>query len=139
MCDYSPRIHAAGGELVILGNGTPEQAQWFVEDYRVATPVFTDPALRSHAIVGAARQRIFDPRTLVRAIGTMRKGFRQSGVKGAALQLGGVFVISAEGGMPYQYLSRFAGDHPDPEKAIAVLEGLERVFSSSAPCPETDL
>lgn len=124
MCDYVPRIHAAGGELVILGNGTPEQAQWFVEDYRVATPVFTDPALRSHAIVGAARQRIFDPRSLVRAIGAMRKGFRQSGVKGAALQLGGVFVISSDGRMPYQYLSRFAGDHPDPDGAVAALERL---------------
>ncbi|MEP6872144.1 MAG: AhpC/TSA family protein [Anaerolineaceae bacterium] len=132
MCDYIPRIHAVGGELLILGNGTPEQAQWFVEDYRVVTPVFTDPALRSHTIVGAGKQRIFSPRTLVRAIGAMRKGFRQNGVKGAALQLGGVFVISADGGMPYQYLSRFAGDHPDPEGAVAALERLRS--RSSAPC-----
>ncbi len=124
MCDYIPRIHGAGGEVVILGNGTPQQTQWFAEDYRVATPVFTDPALRSHAIVGAVRQRIFGPRTLLRAIGAMRKGFRQTAVKGSALQLGGVFVITGDGRMPYRYLSRFAGDHPNPEGAVAALETL---------------
>jgi hypothetical protein len=53
--DFVPRIHAASAELVILGNGTPEQAKWFVEDYKVETPVFTDPKLASHAIVGARR------------------------------------------------------------------------------------
>lgn len=122
MRDYIPRIHEAGGELITLGNGTPEQAKWFVEDYQVESPVFTDPNLASHAIVGAKRMGFPDPRTMMAGVSAFAKGFRQTGVKGSATQLGGVFVITADGRMPYRYLSRFAGDHPDPEEALAVLE-----------------
>lgn len=122
MRDYIPRIHEAGAELVTLGNGTPEQAKWFVEDYDVDTPVLTDPKLASHAIVGARRAGLPDPRTMMAGVSAFAKGFRQTGVKGSATQLGGVFVITSDGRMAYSYLSRFAGDHPDPENAIAVLE-----------------
>jgi AhpC/TSA antioxidant enzyme len=118
---FVPRIHAAGGELLILGNGTPEQAAWFVEDYKVETPVVTDPQLRSHAIVGARRANLFDPRPAIAGLRAMRHGFRQTKTMGSAGQLGGVFVI--EGGrMPYRYLSAFAGDHPEPEDAVRALE-----------------
>jgi peroxiredoxin len=120
--DYVPRIHAAGAELVTLGNGTPEQARWFVEDYGVTTPVFTDPKLASHAIVGAGRMAFPDPRTMMAGARAFTRGFRQTGVKGSATQLGGVFVITAQGDIAYRYLSRYAGDHPDPEEALAVLE-----------------
>ena len=122
MRDYIPRIHAAGGELVVLGNGTPEQAQWFVEDYGMTTPVFTDPALASHKVVGARKPMFLDPRSLRRALEARRNGFRQTGVKGSAMQVGGVFVITPAGDAPYSFLGRFAGDHPPPEKAVAALE-----------------
>ncbi len=122
MRDYVPRIHAAGGELVVLGNGSPEQAKWFVEDYAMTTPVFTDPALASHKVVGARRPMFFDPRSILRAIEARRGGFRQTGVKGSAMQLGGVFVLTPAGEAPYSFLSRFAGDHPPAELAVAALE-----------------
>ena len=122
MRDYVPRIHAAGGELVILGNGTAKQAAWFVEDYGMTTPVLTDPELRSHAIVGARRPWLPDPRTLIRAVAAMRKGFRQTKVLGSARQIGGLFVITADGRMTYRYLSRYAGDHPNPDVAVRELE-----------------
>lgn len=120
--DHVPRLHAVGAELITLGNGTPEQAQWFVEDYDVETPVFTDPNLTSHGIVGARRTSFPDPRTMMAGVTAFAKGFRQTGVKGSATQLGGLFVITADGRMPYRYLSRYAGDHPDPEEALAIIE-----------------
>lgn len=119
---FVPRIHAVGAELVVLGNGSPEQARWFIEDYGIETPVFTDPALASHKIVGAGKLSFFDPRTFLAGARATRAGFRQSRTKGSALQLGGVFVVTSDGEMPYRYLSRFAGDHPDPELAMAVIE-----------------
>ena len=122
MRDYVPRIHVASAELVTLGNGTPEQAKWFVEDYGVTTPVFTDPRLASHAIVGARKAAFPDPRTMMAGARAFTHGFRQTGVKGSATQLGGLFVITADGRMPYRYLSRYAGDHPDPEEAVAAVE-----------------
>ena len=121
MRDFVPEVHTAGGEIVILGNGSPEQAAWFVEDYHIEMPVFTDPALASHAIVGARKPWMLDPRSLLRSMDAMRHGFRQTKVMGSAMQLGGMFVITPAGEMPYRYLSRFAGDHPDPKLAVKAL------------------
>jgi hypothetical protein len=116
------RIHAAGGELVILGNGLPEHAAWFVEDYHVTTPVFTDPDLVSQRMVGARSRGRLDPRVLLRAGDAFRKGYRQTKTMGPATRLGGVFVLTPEGEMPFRYLSAFAGDHPKPEIAVQALE-----------------
>lgn len=128
MRGYVPRIHSAPGELVVLGNGTPEHARWFVEDYAFETPVVTDPGLRAHAIVGARRglRVVLDPRTFLAALRARRKGFRQSKTMGNATQIGGVFVITPSGDMPYSYRSRYAGDHPDPEVAVRALEQAAR-------------
>ena len=121
MRDYLPEVHQAGGEIVILGNGSPEQAAWFIEDYSITMPVFTDPKLASHEIVGARKPWMMDPRLLLRGAEAMRHGFRQTKVMGSAMQLGGMFVITPAGEMPYRYLSRFAGDHPDPRLAVNAL------------------
>ena len=122
MCGFTPRIHASGAELVILGNGTPEQAAWFVKDFHIETPVLTDPDLASHAIAGARRARLMDPRVFLRAAAAMAQGFRQTRTMGSAGQLGGVFVITPAGKMPYRYISAFAGDHPNPEDVLHALE-----------------
>ena len=120
--DYVPRLHSAGAELVVLGNGSPDQAKWFIEDYKVETPLFTDPELRSHAVVGARKLNLFDPRTFLRGADAFRKGMRQGKTMGSATQLGGLFVITADGRMAYRFLSKFAGDHPDPEDAMMTIE-----------------
>lgn len=119
---FVPRIHAAGAEMVIVGNGQPEHAAWFIEDYNVETPLFTDPTLRSHEIVGARSPKMFNPMVAVRGVKAMTKGFRQSKTMGPAAQLGGVFIITPAGSMPYKYVSKFAGDHPDPERVVGFLE-----------------
>ncbi|OAI38508.1 hypothetical protein AYO38_09590 [bacterium SCGC AG-212-C10] len=121
---FVPRIHAAGAEMVIVGNGQPEHAKWFQEDYNVETPLFTDPDLRSHEIVGARSPKMFNPMVAVRGMRAMTKGFRQTKTMGPAAQLGGVFIITPAGAMPYKYVSKFAGDHPDPERVTAFLEAV---------------
>ena len=123
MRDETSNIHAAGAELVIVGNGTPQQAEWFAEDVGLTTPVLTDPTL---AVYQALRSRrglagILDPRVFLRAIGAMRNGFRQHGVQGDPTQLGGVFVVHRDGALAFAYRSRFAGDYPAPSEYLAAL------------------
>lgn len=123
MRDDIPGIHAAGAELVVIGNGTPEQAGWFAEDVGLTTPVLTDPTLAVHRAVGARRGLfgVLDPRVLFRAIAALRGGFRQNGVRGDATQLGGLFVIEKGGRVLYGYRSRFAGDYPGSAQYLAEL------------------
>ncbi len=133
--EYVPRIHAAGGELVVLGNGQAVHAQWFVEDFKMTTPVVTDPDLKSHAVVGAKKQKkVPDPRLLIRGAKAFLKGYRQTKTMGYAGMLGGVFVITPEGEMPFRHLSDFAGDHPEPE---IVVRALEKAAASRKPKAES--
>jgi peroxiredoxin len=119
--DDTPRIHAAGAELVIVGNGTPEQAADFIDDYAVTTPVYTDPSLGIHRAVGARRGG-GGLRLIRNALRALSKGHFQTRVLGDPRQHGGVFVVTQQGEVAYSYLSEVAGDHPDPQAVVRVLE-----------------
>lgn len=110
----------------MVGNGTPEQAGAFIDDYSITTPVYTDPSLGIHRAVGARRGG-GGFRLIRNALRALRKGHFQTRVLGDPRQHGGVFVITSQGEFAYSYLSEIAGDHPDPEH---VLRALERVTGS---------
>ena len=95
-----------------------------MEDYDPGVPVVVDPDRETYAIVEANRPRSLKFGTLRAGLRAFRKGFRQTRTMGDAAQLGGVFVITPAGGMPYQYISKFAGDHPDPLQPVAAVERL---------------
>ncbi len=119
-------IRAAGAELIVLGNGTVEHARWLVDELDMDSPVVTDPSRAAYAAVGAKRSiwRVLNPVVFLKAIGVMARGFKQTEIKGDALQLGGVFVIRPDGSVPYVSLSGYAGDHPDPAVVLAALKSL---------------
>ena len=118
-----PQIRAAGCELVVLGNGTPEQARGFVHSTGLDTPVFTDPTREAYRIVGARRSLsgVLHPAVFLRTFQAWRRGFRQTDSAGDAMQLGGVFFIQPDGTVPYAYRSRYAGDLPAPEEILSKL------------------
>jgi hypothetical protein len=122
--EITPEIHEAGAELVIVGNGSTQFAQGFVEDYDVTTPVFTDPSRELYEAVGARRAGfldLFKPRLWRNGVRARRKGFRQHEVLGDGRQLGGVFIVMTDGGLAYRYLSGVAGDHPAPAEVLEAL------------------
>ncbi len=117
-----PRIHAAGAELVIVGNGTPDHARGFIEDYAIETPVLTDPSRAVYAALDT-RRGTMSPRVLLHALRAIRKGFFQHRVLGDGAQTGGVFIVLPGGEIAYRYVSAVPGDHPPP---LAIVEALER-------------
>ena len=124
MREITTEIHESGAELVIVGNGSVEFARGFIEECEVATPVFTDPSRALYDALGARRAGILDlfrPSLWRNGRRARKKGFRQHEVLGDARQLGGVFVVLPSGQTPYRYLSRVAGDHPDPQDVLAAL------------------
>ena len=130
MREATPEIHDVGAELVIVGNGTPQMAEGFVDEYDVATPVFTDPSRALYDAVGAKRaglRAMFTPRLWRNLRRARRAGFRQHEVLGDGRQIGGVFVVLSSGDVPYRYLSGVAGDHPPTAE---VLDALRRAIGS---------
>ena len=109
-------IRDAGAELFVIGNGSVDQARAFRDRHTLAMPLFTDPdrqAFRALAMRSGAGT-ILNLSVIARSLAALKAGFRQSRVAGDPFQLGGVVVIGADGLERYRYVSRFAGDHPDP-------------------------
>lgn len=123
LCDRLHDVRALGADLVVIGNGTPEAAGWFVEAQAVSVPVFSDPDRLTYRALGARAGRLaaLHPGTFVSALRALLGGHRQSRTMGDATQLGGVVIVCADGSMPARVLSRYPGDHPTPDEVLAVL------------------
>jgi hypothetical protein len=118
------RIHAAGAELVVVGNGAPHFMQAFREDTGLDGPLFTDPTLATYRALEFRRgvaATVFSPRTWAHALRAMRAGFRQGRTQGDAFQLGGVLGVRPDGEVVYRYASAEAGDHPPVEELLAAI------------------
>jgi len=116
-------IQEAGAQLVFIGNGSVAQARHFSEEFAPGCAVYTDPSLGTYKAIGAHRGlwATFRPEMWGPSMRSMRKGFRQTGTQGHALQQGGVLVVRPGGDVIYQFLSRYPGDHPDPAEPLAAL------------------
>ena len=123
MRDVLPEIHARGAELVVVGNGGPAHAAAFRDEQKLTFPLLVDQERRAYAAAGLRRDvaSLLRPATWRNALRARRAGFRQVGVQGDALQLGGVFVLHPDGRVPFTYVSSAPGDHPDPSAILAAL------------------
>jgi peroxiredoxin len=120
---YIPRLVERGARVVIIGNGTLEQARHFFSERRLpraGVDVVTDPRRESYAAAGLERGmlRTFNARSAA-AYGAARgQGHRVTGLLGDLTQLGGLFVIQPPATLVYAHRSRFAGDHPDMTQVL---------------------
>jgi hypothetical protein len=109
-----PDITALHAELVFVGNGTPAQAADFQVQFAPDEIVLTDPDLRSYRLIGA-RSGVFNtigPRVWRGGLRALRRGARQTRVKGHPFQQGGVLVLAPGNRVLYTHISGQAGDHP---------------------------
>lgn len=128
MRDALPAIRGAGAELVIIGNGTPEQAAAFAAAQAPDIAVYTDPSLQVYRAVDAG-SRVFHPRVVPAALRAVLAGYRQRRVEGSPTQLGAVLIILQDGSIAWSYHSRWAGDHPS---AAAIVDAVRRATRGGA-------
>ncbi len=116
-------LKARGAELVVVGSGQPFHAKAFREEHNISFPLLVDPGLRAFAAAGLKRgfSSTLHPRVLLHGFRAFKNGFRQGAVKGDPWQQGGVFVIAPGDRMLYQHISREAGDHSSPSRALEAL------------------
>lgn len=117
-------IRARGAELVLVGNGSLEEARRFSEEQRLSSPLYTDPSLEAYrcAELRHGLASTLSPRVIPHALKALTSGFRQTSTQGSALQQGGAFVIARGGKLLFEHTSREAGDHPD---VVALLKALD--------------
>jgi hypothetical protein len=117
-------IEAAGARLVFIGNGDADFARNFKAKFVPDCEVLTDPSTTSYALLGARRGAwaVWSPRSWPAGLRAVRGGFRQSRTQGQAYLLGGVAIVDSGGVVTWTYISRYAGDHPDPGQILAALK-----------------
>ena len=120
------RVKAMGADLVVIGQGSVEEARAFRDEQRLKVPLLTDPTRQSFNALGMRRglASILAPATLVHGFKAWRSGFRQSRIAGDPLQQGGIVVIAPGGVEYFRYISEVAGDHPAAEQVLAALSVL---------------
>ncbi|MEM1177872.1 MAG: peroxiredoxin-like family protein [Acidobacteriota bacterium] len=123
--DVVPQIREKGAELIVIGNGTPDQAKAFAEERDLDFPLLTDPGRRTYKAAGFRRdiKSTFNLGILKNAKKTLSSGHRQGKVEGDPWQQGGAFVIAPGDEVLFRYVSGAAGDHPDPRDLVASLPG----------------
>jgi AhpC/TSA antioxidant enzyme len=107
------KIHAAGAELIVIGNGAPHFIEGFREHTRYDGPLYTDPSLATFEAAQLKRGVVntLSLRALGGTLGSLARGQRQGRTQGDPWQQGGVVVVAPSGEVQWQHASERPGDN----------------------------
>ena len=123
-CDRE-KFERAGARLVVIGQGTPEQAADFVRSKKVDLTVLADTNREAYKAAGtkvATMKELLGPKVVLRAVTrALPKGAMQGKVIGHPAQLGGVLVIDRDGSVVWSHLGEEASDIPPNDAVLAAI------------------
>lgn len=121
------KFRAAGVDLLVIGQGTPEQADHFRRSQGVeGLELLVDKRRESYMAAGtkmATFNELLGPRVVLKGIrraATSR--VHQGRTVGHPAQLGGVLLVMPDGSIPYAHLAADAGDNPPNDEVLAAIE-----------------
>lgn len=116
-------IRKKGATLVAVGNGSAKQAKRFHEEQEMTFPLLTDPSLRTYRAAGfrSGARTVANAKSAMHGARALLQGFVQGRTQGSATQQGGALVIARDGTEILRFVSREAGDHPDPKDLVRAL------------------
>lgn len=119
------RIHGAGAELVVIGNGAPHFIAGFREVTGYSGALYTDPSLKVYEAAHLERGllKVLNPGALFSTIGSLARGNKQGRPQGDQLQQGGVLVVASGGELLWQHTSKHPGDNASVEEIVGALGG----------------
>jgi peroxiredoxin len=124
-----PRFQRAGGVLLVVSMGTPEQTAEFRAALGTELTFLADARREAYRAYGLKRGRwwqVLGPGTWLPGIRAFAKAGGGSAV-GDVWQMPGAFVIDRRGIVRYAHYPRLQTDHPSHDEIVAVLESLGEV------------
>ena len=121
------RFRAAGVELVVIGQGRPEQAEDFRRSQGVEElELLVDEGRKSYKAAGtkmATVNELLGPRVVLKGLRrSAASRVHQGRTVGHPAQLGGVLLVMPDGSIPYAHLAEDAGDNPPNDEVLAAIE-----------------
>jgi peroxiredoxin len=117
------RFAAAGVDLAVIGQGTPEQARDFAESQEVDLPLYVDRERASYRAAGtkiATLGELLGPRSVARGVQrSLADRVHQGRTVGHAAQLGGVVIVRPDDSIAYAHLAQDASDNPPNDEVLA--------------------
>ena len=119
------KFEEAGVRLVVIGQGTPEQAAHFRESQGVELELLVDSERKAYKAAGAKKatfSELLGPRVVARGVRrSLASGVRQGRTIGHPAQLGGVMLVMPDGSVPYVHLADDASDNPPNDEVLAAV------------------
>lgn len=118
------KIHAAGADLYIIGNGTPNFIAGFRDQTKYDGPIYTDPSLEVYKAAQLKRgiTKTFNPLALGATIKAFAHGSRQGLTQGDTWQQGGTLVVEPGGNVRWHQASDHPGDVSTADQIVAALK-----------------
>jgi peroxiredoxin len=116
---HAKALREKGIDTFVIGSGAPNFAKGFSERMGGEIRIFSDEsratyqALEMHRGAGT----FLHPGMIAHGMTAIFK-YRQRRTMGDATQQGGVIVVRPDGNMVYKFLSRYPGDHANPEDVV---------------------
>ena len=114
---------AAGARLVTIGQGTPQHAQHFVDEYDLdGMQVLVDPKRKTYKTAGAkiaTVDELWHPKVVARATKiSATERLVQGRTDGHPAQLGGTLVVAPGGEIAYAHMADDASDNAPVEEIL---------------------
>jgi len=122
--DMKSDLDELGLDVVVIGNGMPEHAKEFQATEDIPFELFVDPDRKVYAEAGMRRG--VNLGTFRAALRALRSGHRQTGLRGDAMQNGGILIFGRTGGLRYRFVSRFSGDLAPAEDLLEAARAASR-------------
>jgi len=118
------QLDKAGITLVAVGSGSPDQAKAFVEKFGFTGEIYVNQDLSAYRAFKLVRgiYRSLGPASILRGIGAIKDGFRQSSSAGDLWQQGGVFLLGPGEKLIFEHRDQFAGDLAKLDQVLAAIK-----------------
>lgn len=126
--EIKEKTDAADVSIVAIGSSTPKQAKKFINKFSFGCEVYCDPSLKAFQAFELERGffKTLGPSSLIKGVGTLRKGFRQGLSAGDLWQQGGLFVIGPGASIHFAHQNKVAGDQADLSAVLTACLGKKR-------------
>jgi prostamide/prostaglandin F2alpha synthase len=125
------RFEQGGGNVAMVGQGTPQECAAFCDRQRVSFPVFVDPdraAFRAYGLASGTFMQVAGPPVFLPWLKNELNGeTRQRGLRGGSfMQMPGTFVVDASGTVRLAHRNRHVADSPRNQAILDVLGEIAR-------------
>ncbi|MEO5360640.1 MAG: redoxin domain-containing protein [Nitrospirota bacterium] len=112
---------ALGTSVILVGMGTPKQAEAFSINHTLSFTVICDPRkilYKAYGLLEAGITGIVSPKTIIRGIRALGRGHLPGLPSGDIFQLSGIFIIDKTMVIRYVHYARDISDNPSVEQII---------------------